>query len=385
MGRIKAGVIGMGYIGASHIEALRRIGFTDCVAVADVNEVLARQKADAYFIPKCYKTVDEMIADPEIDVIHNCTPNNLHKEINEKVIRAGKHIFSEKPLAMNSRETADMLALLKQHPEVVHGVNYCYRMYPLVQEMKRRFEKGEFGRPLLAHGSYLQDWLLYDTDYNWRIEPEISGPSRTMSDIGTHWMDAVQCVLGAKITEVCADLVTVFPVRKKPTQQVETFSTSASCEYEEKAVTTEDYGAVMFRMDNGVSGVFHVSQVSAGHGCSLSFEIDGTSCSARWNQQEGDRMWVGYRDRDNVLALRNPALMDPAVLPYTHLAKGHPEGWNDAETGTLFAYYDFIRRGCRIGVDKADFATFQEGHDEVRLVEAILESSRSRSWVKVAE
>ena len=385
MGRIKAGIIGMGYIGASHIEALRRIGFTECVAVADVNYELARQKAEAYYIPRCYKSVDEMIADPEIDVIHNCTPNNLHREINEKVIRAGKHIFSEKPLGMSSRESASMLELLKQHPNVAHGVNYCYRMYPLVQEMKRRYQKGEIGKPLLAHGSYLQDWLLYETDYNWRIEPEISGPSRCIADIGTHWMDAVQCILGAKITEVCADLVTVYPVRKMPTRQVETFSTSTDMEYQEKAVSTEDYGAVMFRMDNGVSGVFYVSQVSAGHGCSLSFEIDGTKCSVKWNQQEGDRMWVGYREKDNNLVMRNPATLDKAVLPYTHLAKGHPEGWNDAEVSAVFAYYDFIRKGGRPGIDAADFATFQDGHEEVKLVEAIVESGKSRSWVKVAE
>lgn len=383
MGRIRAGVIGMGYIGASHIEALRRIGFTDCVAVADVDHDLAKRKADAYYIPKCYNSVDEMIADPEIDAIHNCTPNNLHREINEKIIKAGKHIFSEKPLAMNSKETQSMLDLLKKHPEVVHGINYCYRMNPLVQEIKRRYQKGEMGRALLAHGSYLQDWLLYETDYNWRIEPEISGLSRCISDIGTHWMDAVQCILGSKIIEVCSDLVTVFPVRKKPKGQVETFSTNASAEYEEKKVTTEDYGAVMFRMDNGTSGVFYVSQVSAGHGCYLNFEIDGTKCSASWNQEQGDRMWVGKRDGDNNQVTRNPAMLDKEVLPYTHLAKGHPEGWNDAEMATVFAYYDFIRQGKKPGVDKADFATFEDGHYQVKLVEAILKSSNTRKWVKV--
>jgi predicted dehydrogenase len=383
MGRIRAGIIGMGYIGASHIEALRRIGFTDCVAVADVNTELARQKADAYFIPKCYDSVDALIADPDIEVVHNCTPNMLHREINEKIIQAGKHVFSEKPLAMNSRETASMLALLKERPNIVHGVNYCYRMSPLVQETKRRYEKGELGRALLVHGSYLQDWLLYETDYNWRIEPEISGPSRCISDIGTHWMDIVQCVLNAKITEVCADLVTVFPVRLKPLRQVETFSANVQAESEKKQVKTEDYGAVLFKMDNGSSGVFYVSEVSAGHGCYLNFEIDGTKCSVKWNQEEGDRLWVGHRDRDNNLAIRNPALMDPEIQAYTHLAKGHPEGWNDMETATVFSFYEFIRQGKKPGRDKPDFATFEDGHNQVKLVEAILESNKKRSWVQV--
>lgn len=373
----------MGYIGASHIDALRRIGFIECAAVADVDYALAKKKADAFYIPKCYTTVDEMIADPQIDVIHNCTPNYMHREINEKVIAAGKHIFSEKPLAMNSKETLSMLNLLKEHPEVVHGVNYCYRMNPLVQETKSRYEKGELGKALLVHGSYLQDWLLYDTDYNWRIEPEISGPSRCISDIGTHWMDIVQCILGAKIIEVCADLVTVFPVRKKPVGQVETFSTNISKEYEEKEVKTEDYGAVLFKMDNGTSGVFHVSEVSAGRGCYLNFELDGSKCSVAWNQEQGDRMWVGHRDCDNNIVLRNPALLDQEVQPFTHLAKGHPEGWNDAEMATIFAYYDFIRQGKKQGIDKEHFANFEVGHYQVKLVEAILKSNENRAWVKV--
>jgi len=383
MERIKAGIIGMGYIGASHIEAVRRIGFADCVAVADVNFDLAKQKANDYFIPKCYDNVDELIDDPEIVVVHNCTPNSLHREVNEKIINMGKHVFSEKPLAMNSEECESMLSLLSEHPEVVHGVNYCYRMNPMLKETKARFEKGELGKPLIVHGSYLQDWLLFETDYNWRIEPEVSGPSRCISDIGTHWMDAVQHILGSRITDVCADLVAVFPVRKKPLGQVETFSTSASEEYEEKEVTTEDYGAVMFKMDNGASGVFYVSEVSAGYGCSLSVSIDGTKCAIRWNQEEGDRLWVGYRERDNCLALRNPAILDRSVLPFTHLAKGHPEGWNDAETATIFAFYDFIRRGKKIGDEETAFATFADGSYEVKLVEAILKSSKDRAWVKV--
>jgi len=383
MERIKAGIIGTGYIGISHIEAIRRLGFAECVGVCDITPERSREKAEEYSIPKYYDSVDDLIDDPEIEVVHNCTPNNLHREINEKIIRKGKHVFSEKPLAMNSEECDSMLKLLEGRGDVVHGVNYCYRMYPLVKEIKARYDKGELGRPLLVHGSYLQDWLLFDTDYNWRIEPEISGPSRCISDIGTHWMDAVQHVLGSKITDVCADLVTVYPVRKKPKGEVETFSQNASADYEEKQIVTEDYGAVLFKMDNGASGVFYVSQVSAGFGCGLSFEIDGTKCACRWNQEEGDRMWVGYRDRDNCLALRNPGLADPSVLPYTHLAKGHPEGWNDAEAATVFAYYDFIRRGGKIGRDKAGFATFVEGAHEVKLVEAILESSKIRGWIRV--
>lgn len=380
---IKAGIIGMGYIGVSHIEAVRRIGFTELVAVADVNYELAERKAAENNVPRCYRTVNELLADPEIQVVHNCTPNHLHTEINIQIIEAGKHVFSEKPLARSSDESARQIEALSKHPEIVAGLNFNYRMNPLVQEMKHRVRKGEIGSPRLVHGSYLQDWLLFETDYNWRIEPEISGPSRVMADIGSHWIDSVQVVTGAKIVEVCADLLTAFPVRKKPKGQVETFAVNINAEYEEKEVLTEDYGAVLFRMDNGARGVFLASQVSPGRKCHLNFEIDGTNASLYWNQELADQMWMGFRDQDNHLVMRNPNLMDPAARAYTYLAAGHPEGWNDAMRANVYAFYKFVQDGKQMADGKPDFATFQEGHYLVMLVEAILESNQTRSWVIV--
>lgn len=383
MSRIKAGIIGMGYIGVSHIDAIRRIGFAELAAVSDVNYELAKKKADEYYIPKCYATADELLADKEITVVHNCTPNNLHKEINEKIIRAGKHIFSEKPLARSSDESASMLKLLAEHKTTVHGMNFIYRMNPLVQDMKQKIRNGEIGVPRLVHGSFLQDWLLYETDYNWRIEPEVSGPSRCIADIGSHWMDAVQAILGARITEVCADLLTTIPVRKKPKGQVETFSLNTNVEYEDKEVTTEDWGAVLIKLDNGVHGVFYASEVSAGRKVSLSFEVNGSKASLYWNQETADRMWMGFRDRDNSLVMRNPLLMDPAAREYTGLAAGHPEGWNDAMRNNVFSYYKYIRDGKTMGKNPCDFATFEDGHYLIKLTEAILKSNSTRQWVRV--
>jgi predicted dehydrogenase len=383
MERIKVGIIGMGYIGVSHLEAIRRIGFTELVAVADVNTALARKKAAEFFIPKCYDTVEALLADPEIQAVHNCTPNNLHFEINQKIIKAGKHILSEKPLAKNSDESGKMVELLTRHPKTVAAVNFNYRMNPLVQEMRNKVASGEIGKVTLAHGSYLQDWLLYETDYNWRIEPDISGPSRCVADIGSHWMDAVQHVVGARIVEVCADLVTVLPVRKKPTTQVETFALNKNVEYEDRKITTEDYGAVLFKMDNGVHGVFHVSEVSAGRGCFFNFEIDGTKASMYWNQETADQMWMGHRDKDNLQIMRNPNNLSAGAKEYSYLAKGHPEGWNDAFRNNIYSFYKYIADGKRPGVDKSDFATFTEAHHIIKLTEAILKSSASRQWVTV--
>ena len=384
MTRIKAGIIGMGFIGVSHIEAIRRIGYAELVAVTDVNLEVARKKAAEYYIPKCYATIDELLADPEISVVHNCTPNNLHLEVNEKIIRAGKHVFSEKPLGRTAKESARMLSLLRENKNIVHGMNFIYRMNPLVQEMKNKIAKGEIGDPKLVHGSYLQDWLLYETDYNWRIEPEVSGPSRCMADIGSHWMDTAQNVMGAKITAVCADLVTTIPVRKKALGQVETFSVNANAEYEDKVVKTEDYGAVLVKFDNGVHGVFYASEVSAGRKCFLNLEVDGSKSSLYWNQETADQMWMGNRDKDNQLIMRNPNLMTPEAKQYTYLAAGHPEGWNDAMKNNLQSFYTFIREKKTPGVDPCDFATFEDGHYLMRITEAILESSRTKQWIDVS-
>lgn len=381
--KIKAGIAGMGYIGVSHIEAIRRIGFIEITAVADVNYELARKKADEYGIPKCYNSIESLINDKEIEVIHNCTPTNLHTAINEAAIKSGKHIFSEKPLAIDSEESKGLLELLARNPDVVNGINFIYRMNPLVQDMKNRVKSGEIGKLHLVHGSYLQDWLLFDTDYNWRIEPEIGGASRCIADIGSHWMDSVQTVTGSKIAEVCADLFTALPLRKKPKGQVETFSLNVADESEEVRVRTEDYGAVLFRMENGAHGVFHASEISAGRKCCLNFELNGSIASMYWNQEEADKMWVGYKDRDNLHVMRNPLLMTEQSKQYSYLAAGHPEGWNDAMKNNVYSFYKFIKDGKRVGKDPCDFATFEDGHYIIRLTEAILKSSKEGKWISI--
>lgn len=385
MKQLRAGIIGMGYIGASHIEAVRRIGFGEVTAVADANIDLAKSKAEQYNIPKYYASIEELLNDKEIDIVHNCTPTNLHLEINEKIIRAGKHLFSEKPLAMDSIQSQKLIDLLAKNKDIVAGVNFLYRMYPLVQDMKNRIKAGEIGKVHLVQGSYLQDWLLYDTDYNWRIEPEVGGKSRCMADIGSHWIDCVQTVTGAKITKVCADLVTVFPIRKKPTGQVETFSINENMEYEEKQVLTEDYGTILFEMDNGAHGMFCASEVSAGRGCFQNFELSGEKASMYWNQERSDEMWIGYRDEANSLVKRNPNHMTKEAGKYSYLAGGHPEGWNDAMLNNVMSVYRYIAEGKKLSKDDCDFATFEDGHYLVKVIEAILKSNETRRWIDIGE
>lgn len=383
MKKLKIGIIGMGFIGLAHLEALRRIGFVELEAVADSNIENAIKKGKEYGINKCYGNIDDLINDPEIIAIHNCTPNHMHKEINEKIIRAGKHVFSEKPLARSSDESLQMVELLKQYPDTIAGINFCYRMNSLVQDAKNRICANEIGKPYIVYGNYMQDWLLYDTDYNWRVEPEYTGVSRCVGDIGSHWIDTAQTLIGSRIVEVCSNTVIAMPIRKKPTVEVETFSTNTNTEYEEKIIVTEDYAGVLVKFENGVSGLFQCSEISAGRKCYLEISIDGSKASFHWEQETSDRMWKGNRDSNNEEIMRNPNLMTPEARKYTYLAAGHPEGWNDALKNNFMAFYTFIRDGKRLGIDEADFATFEEGHYIMKITEAIIKSGQEHRWIKV--
>ncbi len=380
MKKLKTAIIGLGYIGESHIEAVRRIGLCELYGVFDANLETARAKAAYYGIPKCYESIDELLADPEVDVVHDCTPNRLHHDINCRILASGKHLLSEKPLCSSYEEAADLIEVKKRYPNSVAAVNFNYRMNPMVLEMRERVARGDIGDVRILSGSYLQDWLLYDTDYSWRLEPETAGISCCIADIGSHWMDAVQFVTGHRITRVMADLDTVIPVRKKPTRQNLTFTSAVPTEYEEVEVKNEEYGAVLFRTDKGARGVFCVSELCAGHGCYFNFEVDGSKASFRWNQEENDRLWMGMRDGDNRYIIRNPNTISPEARAYTGLAMGHPEGWNDAFKGNIHSVYRYIAGGME---GKPPFATLEDAAQLVRLTECIVQSSREKRWIEV--
>ncbi len=221
---------------------------------------------------------------------------------------------------------------------------------------------------------------MSDTDYSWRLEPEVSGRSCAVADIGSHWMDMIQHITGHKIVSVCADLVTVIPVRKKPKNQKETFKDSDGGDYVETEVKNEDYAAVLFKTDKGATGVFHVSEVAPGHGCYFGFEVNGSKESYSWNQETNDRMWVGRRGGNNSIVIRDPNTISANVKPYTNLAMGHPEGWNDAFKGNIYAFYKYIadgRKGERV------YSTLEDAAYIVKLTEAIVESSAKKQWVNI--
>lgn len=386
--KIKAGIIGTGFIGPAHLEAVRRLEFVEVIAVARRGQERADQKAEELGVPLAYGDYREMLRNPDIDVVHNCTPNHLHVQINREIIEAGKHVLSEKPLAMSSDESRELLALARKHG-VVHGVNFNYRQFPMMKQLSEMVKQNELGRINMVHGSYLQDWLLYETDYNWRLEDKTGGRSRAVADIGSHWCDTVQYVTGKKISQVFADLWTVHPNRKKPVSHADTFSGSdedqADGEYEDIPIHTEDYASVLIRFDDGSKGAFTVSQVSAGRKNALSFELNGTCKSAYWKQEEPAKLWIGHRDRSNELLMADPALFLKKARPSIHHPGGHTEGWPDSVKNMMLKYYTFIREGKDPLKDKANFATFEDGHVSMCIMEAILKSHKEERWVQVQQ
>lgn len=385
MKNIKAGVIGTGFIGPAHIEALRRIGNVEVSAISSIDEESARVISEKYNIGKIYSRWQDIINDPEIEVIHNCTPNNLHFDINKAAILNGKHIISEKPLTISSKESEELCSLARQH-NIVNVVNFNYRFYPLIQHARVMVEKGDIGKIFLVHGNYLQDWLFYEKDYNWRLESNVSGNSRAIADIGSHWCDMVQFITDSRIKRVFADLVTIHSTRKKPTRVVETFKSKEQDDigdYENLKIDTEDAGSVLVHFENGARGVFTVSQVSAGRKNHFSFEIDGSKKAISWNQEDPNKLWIGSRSNANEVVIKDPSLLYEEARQYAHYPGGHPEGYPDGPKNLFMKVYDFIRLGKNPYTDKTEFPTFEDGLLENKIVEAILLSNKEQKWIEI--
>jgi predicted dehydrogenase len=384
MNKIKVGIIGTGFSATSHIEALRRLPHIQIVAIASSSQEKAEEKAKQFGIPKAYGDYDALIHDPEVEAVHNCTRNYLHFPINKAVLEAGKHLLSEKPLAINSEQSYELNELAKKSPGI-SAVCFNYRHYPLVAEAKEILAR-ECHKVHFVYGGYVQDWLLYDTDYNWRLDPLQNGASRAIADIGSHWCDTVQYVLGKKITEVFADLKTVHPIRKKPKHQESTFTSSKESEREDVRIHTEDGGSVLVHFEDGTHGVFTVSQVSAGRKNRLYFEIAADTATIAWDQEDPNRLWVGKRDEPNREIVRDPSILSPQAAALSHYPGGHQEGWPDGLKNLFLDFYAAVseRKTGKTETGHFSFATIEDGHQLMKLIEAILESHRLRKWVSIS-
>lgn len=380
MKKIKVGVAGLGFIGPAHIEALRRLPGIEVVAVSESSEELAKSKAEQLGIEKYFGSYQNFLKH-DFDCVHICTPNFLHFEMAKSALLAGKHVVCEKPLATTVAEGEELLQLAKEKG-LIHAVHFNIRYYPLVRQMKVMREKGELGEVYSIIGSYLQDWLFYATDYNWRLEPELSGKSKAVADIGSHLMDLLEYISGLKITEVMADFRTIHPVRQKPIKPVETYTGKMLQpeDYKDVPISTEDYATVMLRFDNGNLGVIAVSQVSAGRKNRLSFEISGSKQTFAWNSESPNEMWIGRRDAANQVLMRDPSLFEKESAALISFPGGHNEGFPDTSKQMFKEVYEQIRKGTMEG---AKFPTFVDGLRELVLCEKILESNEKEGWVKV--
>jgi predicted dehydrogenase len=374
MARLRVGVVGIGFVGAAHVDAIRRIPQAEVVAVASSTPERARHHADALGIPRAYADYRALVADPDIDVVHNCTPNVLHHPVNRAIIEAGKACFSEKPLTMTAAE-ADDLVRLAAATGVPTAVNFNHRGFPQAQEARAMIAAGEIGAVHAVHGSYLQDWLLFDTDWNWRLDPSQGGATRVIGDIGSHWMDLAQHLTGSRIVSVMADLGTLFPTRRRPNGEIETFQRADDVARTPIAIDTEDFASVLVRFENGARGSFTVSQVSAGRKNRLSLQVDGGSGALAWCSEESELLWRGSRTGPSQTFQRNPG---QANLPgLSRLPAGHAEGWPDALANVIRGFYEPVQGAER----RPGVASLADGADGMRLVEAILASSRTERWV----
>lgn len=381
---IRVAVVGTGFIGPVHVEALKRAG-VEVAGILGSSPGKSAAAAARLGLAKGFDSFDRVLEDLDVQAVHLATPNTLHFEQASRALAAGKHVLCEKPLAMNSKESAKLVELASQAREraLAAGVNYNIRYYPLCREASERARNGALGEVYHVAGSYAQDWLFHDTDFNWRVVAEDGGELRAVADIGTHWLDLIHSITGLEIAAVCADLKTVFPIRQRPKGGVETFTSgeSAPQETEPVNITTEDYGCIMLRFVGGAKGVVHVSQVNAGRKNCLRFEIAGSNQALAWNSETPNELWVGHRDRPNESLIRDPSLMGERGRAAADYPGGHNEGFPDTFKQLFKDFCGYIAAGDFEA--EPGFPTFADGHREIVLCEAILESHRGQKWVSV--
>jgi predicted dehydrogenase len=376
---IGSAVIGSGFIGTVHVEALRRLG-VQVTGLLGSSPDRAAASARRLGVARGYASLDELLADDRVEVVHVTSPNHLHHGQVRQILAAGRHVVCEKPLALTSAESGELVQLAADHGRV-NAVNFNIRFYPLNQHVHELVRDGEIGDVRLVSGRYFQDWLLLETDWNWRLEPDRGGALRAVGDIGSHWLDLIAFMTGLRVTEVMADMATFIPTRRQPAGPVETFSTEVAAETVEREIGTEDIATILLRFENGARGSVAISQLSPGRKNSLVYEIDGSSAAVAWDSETPDQLWIGHRERANEILIRNPALMGPAGQAAAALPGGHVEGFADTFRSLFRAIYADVAAGAPS--DTPTYPTFADGHDEMLVGDAVAESARTGSWSAV--
>jgi predicted dehydrogenase len=378
MRKIKTAIIGSGFMGKVHTEAVRRLGNVEVIALASSPRHDAAKLAHVFDIPHVASSWKNIVKDPEVEVVHVCTPNALHFPVSMAAMEAGKHVICEKPLAMSVAEAKQMVELAKKN-KLANCVNHNLRYYPVVQHIREMIANGELGDILIVQGTYSQDWLLYDTDYNWRIESKFNGPLRVVGDVGSHWMDMIQHLTGLKITALCADLQIFHKKRKKPKGNIETFAGKLMKpeDYTEVRIDTEDFGSVLLQLGKRARGAYTVSQVSAGCKNRFQIEIFGTRAGVMWNQEKPDELWIGHRNTPNHLIVKDPSLLHSGAATYADLPGGHSEGYDDTHKQVFKRFYHKVLHPTTA----VEYPTLEDGLRGMMLLEKVIESNKNRAWV----
>lgn len=383
MKKRKIAVIATGFTGQQHTEAIRRIPGNEVVALVDADPAALKAKAALLGVERTYTDYKQMIEEVRPDVIHNCTPNGLHYEINKYALEQGVHVYCEKPLAITVEQGEELVSLAKAR-NLAAGVNFNYRNNAMVQEMRERIANGSVGRVFHVTGQYIQDWMMLDTDYNWRLTADMGGASRTIADIGSHWFDTTQCAMGQKIVAVRAQVLTVHPFRKKPAREVETFAKAEGGAYELVPIDTEDAAFILVRFADGTLGNLSLSQVSGGHLNDFRVEIAGERCALEWQQERCDTLTVGTREFGKQIIRTAPGGLTNGANRYTSLPGGHPDGWADALKNAINEFYASIENGT-YAQEGMSYATFADGVYIMRLVQACMNSTQTGEWVEIQD
>jgi predicted dehydrogenase len=377
---IKAGVIGIGFIGVAHVEALRRLG-VEVVGVVGSSPDRARAKAESAGLPRVYETVEALAADPAIDVIHITSPNYAHADQVRTVLAARKHVVCEKPLALSFADTSDLVARADESG-LVNAVCFNIRFYPANHQAMAMVAAGAIGEPRFITGSYHQDWLLLETDWNWRLQPQEAGELRAVADIGSHWLDLTSFISGRRVMEVMADLHTLVPVRRHPAGPVETFAAvDESVELIEEEMTSDDAAGILLRYEGGARGAVTISQVSAGQKNSVSYEVAGSESALRWLSTEPEDLFIGHRGRASEVLSRDPALYAPEASRLIAYPGGHIEGFPDTFRALFSQVYADVEQGGPSG--SPSYPTFADGHEVMAVTEAIAQSHQQQQWMAV--
>ncbi|QDE37920.1 Gfo/Idh/MocA family oxidoreductase [Luteibacter pinisoli] len=371
--KLGMGLVGPGFIAAHHLDAVRRLGNVEVVGIAGSSLESATKRARELNAGRGYADYHELLADPAVHVVHNTTPNHLHREVSLAALRAGKHVISDKPLAATMEEARELYEAARA-ANLAHVVTFNYRGYPLVQQARAMIGKGKIGPAVFVHGCYLQDWLTDERAYTWRLDPKLGGASSALGDIGSHWCDLAEHVTGARITAVLADLHTVVPVREVPATSAKAFTGKATKGTQKRKITSEDLATVLLRFDNGARGCVTVGQVLPGHKNDLRLEVNGREASLAWRQEQPNELWIGHHAKPNKVLTRDPALLDPAARAYAHLPAGHPEAWADAFRNVIADAYAWIQGGAKPKAKPIALPTFADGYRNSLVVDAMLKS-----------